>query len=394
MSDAIPTESDKRYGQAFILFGVVAALFLTLGVGTQAISIKFGLVITLLFCVLAPAVAYVRWKGIPVFDGLRLRAVRPGVLVASLLMGAGGWAIAALLAQGLAKLGVPAAPVSFEMGSGLQYALMLGVAAVLPGFCEECLFRGAIQGVLERRGKWFGVIGAGLLFGIFHMDPVRIIAAAYLGIVAGWLVVRTGSLWPAILSHFANNTVAISAGYFLRGATEMPPWMFPSLIGLFVVSLVAFVLLTRSPEFQASVRPSPLASVPAGLSPGVAWGCGIPGVLFGAVAIAGVALLTAMIATEKISDDGAAPEIRSGDQVILMKPSSPVFDVDPGDHIVLKRDGKAIAREVARVEEPKLWILEEVGETEIDIQEIVGVVAQVLPSDRSASRDENKESLH
>ena len=116
-----------------------------------------------------------------------------------------------------------------------------------------------------------------ILFGIFHMDPSRSIAAAYLGIVAGWLVVGTGSLWPAILSHFANNAVAISVGYFLRGAAEMPPWLFPALIGLFVVSLMVFVWLTRSPEFQASVRPSPLASVPAGLSPGVAWGCGIPG---------------------------------------------------------------------------------------------------------------------
>ena len=384
---SVETGSDKRFGQALILFGIVSALFLTLGVTTQAISIPFGLVVTLLFCVLTPAIAFVRWKGISIFEGLRLRAVSPRVLLASLLMGAGGWSIAALLVQGLAKLGVPASPVTLEMGSGMELTLILVVAAVLPGFCEECLFRGAIQGVLERRGKWFGVIFAGVLFGIFHMDPVRIVAAGYLGIIAGWLVIRTGSLWPAILSHFANNFVAISVGYFLRGTTEMPPWLFPALIGLFILSLVAFVWLTRGPEFQAKVRPSPLATVPAGLSPGVAWGCGIPGVLFGAVAIAGVALLSAMIASEKVTDDGAAPKIRSGDQVILMKPGSPVFDVDPEQHVVLKRNGNAIAREVARIDGEKLWILENGGETEIALEDIVGAVVQVIPANRSSQPD-------
>lgn len=390
-SATIETGSDKRFGQAFILFGIAAALFLTLGVGTQAVSLSFGLVVTLLFCVLTPAVLFVRQKRIPILEGLRLRAVSPRVLVASLFMGAGGWAIAALLTLGLTKLGVPSSPVLFEVGSGFEFAITLVVAAVLPGFCEECLFRGAIQGVLERRGKWFGAIVAGLLFGLFHLDPVRIVAASYLGIFGGWLVIRTGSLWPAILSHFANNFIALSVGYILRGTTDLPPWLFPSLIGLFVVSLIAFVWLTRSPGFQASVRPSPLASVPAGLSPGVAWGCGIPGVLFGSAVLAGVALISAMIATEKVTDDGAAPRIRKGDQVILMKPGSPVFDVDSGDHIVLKRDGKALAREVVRVEDQKLWILEEEGETEIAVQDIVGAVAQVIEGKRDDSQGESVE---
>ena len=82
---------------------------------------------------------------------------------------------------------------------------------------EEIIFRGLIQSMLERR--WmitFSVFGGSLsgavaftaaLFGIIHLDAGAVIAlgAIILGLIAGELRRRSGSLLPAIIVHALFN---------------------------------------------------------------------------------------------------------------------------------------------------------------------------------------------
>ena len=192
---------DRRFGQAMVLFLVSLGLLLTLGVGIQAFSLTIGLAFTLLAIVLLPAVLFVRGKNVGIANGLRLRRVQPVLLLLGALSGVGAWSIAVGLHSVITQL-IGSAP---DMGLGSQtaadYLVMLVIGAVMPGICEECLFRGAIQGVLERRGSWFAIVLTGLLFGLFHLDPWRILPAAFLGCVFGWLTVRTQSIVPAIVAH-------------------------------------------------------------------------------------------------------------------------------------------------------------------------------------------------
>jgi membrane protease YdiL (CAAX protease family) len=83
---------------------------------------------------------------------------------------------------------------------------------------EEIIFRGLIQSMLERR--WmitFSVFGGSLsgavaftavLFGIIHLEAGVALAtgAIILGLVAGELRRRSGSLLPAIIVHAVFNT--------------------------------------------------------------------------------------------------------------------------------------------------------------------------------------------
>jgi hypothetical protein len=66
--------------------------------------------------------------------------------------------------------------------------------------------------LLERFSvKWrlgVAIVVAALLFGILHADPV---GAGMFGVVTALLYVRTGSLWPGILIHAANNLIALVA---------------------------------------------------------------------------------------------------------------------------------------------------------------------------------------
>lgn len=375
-----------RYGQAILLYAVACVLMVTVGFGAQAISPRIGLAITLLFVLLLPALLFARWKRVPIREALRLRPVGPALMVTSLLAGIGGWGIAILLVILLDKFGLSAiAGGSLSVSSTAELFLVLIVGAVMPGICEEALFRGAIQGVLERRGKWFAILLSGVLFGLFHMDPVRIIAASLLGVFFGWLVVRTGSIVPAMLAHFANNATAISVGHFFKGDLGTQYWFLASLVVIWLVATFLLYRLTASHDFQNGITTPPLTHVPAGVPTGVAWGCGIPGVIAGLGVIAGMGFLQTLITTASVDDDVLAPRVKSGEQLILMKPSSPVFKLRPETIVVFKRGDQTLAREVSRIDDGRVWISDPLGdEVELDENDLIGSLIQPASSPTSS----------
>lgn len=112
--------------------------------------------------------------------------------------------------------------------SGLGWSLLL-VAVVAP-FTEEFLFRGLIQGGLAARyGERGGIAWTALLFGAMHLNPWQMVSAAIFGVLAGWLMARTGSLIPCVWAHMVGNaavTLLPRVPYEIRGfntpVTEVP----------------------------------------------------------------------------------------------------------------------------------------------------------------------------
>src|SRR6056297_3025717 len=102
-------------------------------------------------------------------------------------------------------------------------ALMIGAT---PAICEELLFRGYVQtrltqslgpvlsrslfpGMTQTLGATLGIFMASLIFAAFHMDPVHVITVFPIGLFLGWITYRSGSLFPAMLGHFLNNTLSV-----------------------------------------------------------------------------------------------------------------------------------------------------------------------------------------
>jgi membrane protease YdiL (CAAX protease family) len=80
---------------------------------------------------------------------------------------------------------------------------------VVPGICEELLFRGAILGLLRRRfPDWAAILLQAFGFAILHGLAFRVPHTFALGLVFGVIVVRSGSIWPTILLHVLHNLVA------------------------------------------------------------------------------------------------------------------------------------------------------------------------------------------
>ena len=83
--------------------------------------------------------------------------------------------------------------------------LFLPVVVVAP-VAEELFFRGLVlRGYVRRYGLTKAVWGSAGLFAVFHLNPWQAVLALPLGLAFAWLVLRTGSLLPAILGHAMVN---------------------------------------------------------------------------------------------------------------------------------------------------------------------------------------------
>jgi hypothetical protein len=121
------------------------------------------------------------------------------------------------------------------------------VIAVVPAFAEEFLFRGVVQRSFEKgiSPRW-GMILAGCIFGLYHLNPFTFIPLAALGIYLGFLAQRAESLWVPIAAHFYNNAFAAVAMYLHLDddalITGKPDEMsFGMLAGTFLVSSLVFI---------------------------------------------------------------------------------------------------------------------------------------------------------
>jgi len=103
--------------------------------------------------------------------------------------------------------------------------LLLIVAAVVPGICEEVAFRGLIQGGIRRTfGVKAGVSVTSLLFAVIHLSPWNFFALIAMGLFLGILREKTGSIWPGALAHTVNNTIALSV--LMLAPTGKESWQY------------------------------------------------------------------------------------------------------------------------------------------------------------------------
>ena len=183
----------------------------------------------------------------------------------------------------------------FEGPDWERWALA-GLAALAAPVCEELTFRGYVQTTLSlRRRPPVAIVAGALLVAALHLDPVRFPALLVLGSHFGWLTWRTGSIWPAVAAHAANNGIA--AGLLLAlGPPETHA--LPSaveLLGTLGIGLAALAVIAAGIRVVAPPPPPPsdaLALADAS-SPSIAWRPGRvpPALLLAAFAAAATLVL-------------------------------------------------------------------------------------------------------
>lgn len=94
--------------------------------------------------------------------------------------------------------------------------LNLIFVAVFAGIGEELFFRGVLQRLFIKAFKnpWAGIILAAFIFSAIHLQFYGFIPRFILGILLGLIYWYSGSLWPAIIAHFAYDALAVIVVHF------------------------------------------------------------------------------------------------------------------------------------------------------------------------------------
>ena len=145
---------------------------------------------------------------------------------------------------------------------------IVGVGA-LAGVFEELFYRGPLQtAFLRKLPPWAAIVLVGLLFGAIHMDLAGLPMRAALGVLLGWLVWRSGSIYPAMLAHGLFDSTSIAMAWWtIRTHGEAALATQPSGLQVErsdVIALVvgAAVIAAGVILFRASLR-RPQAATPA-----------------------------------------------------------------------------------------------------------------------------------
>jgi sodium transport system permease protein len=91
-----------------------------------------------------------------------------------------------------------------------QLIWLLLSMAIIPGVCEEFLFRGYILNrLLKQDNRWQAIMISSVLFGVFHQDLSRLLPTTLAGVMLALITIQSGSLYNAIASHILVNAWGI-----------------------------------------------------------------------------------------------------------------------------------------------------------------------------------------
>lgn len=212
-------DSSNPY-RPYILFTTAFALLATVGSVFQLLlGLHLGLIASQVFIILGVALVYRRvyesrkagqWPSLRKL-GMSIPMI-PLVMVTAIVIG--------LMANILGALTVEIIPGLRDFADAYQETVRqimlaeetanvaLGILAVTVAapICEEILFRGTILPEQRRHETATkAVILNGLLFSLMHLNPMFFVSLALIGIYLAHLTIKTWSVWPAILAHFAIN---------------------------------------------------------------------------------------------------------------------------------------------------------------------------------------------
>lgn len=94
--------------------------------------------------------------------------------------------------------------------------LNLVFVAVFAGVGEELFFRGVLQRLFIKifKSPWAGIIVTAVIFSAIHLQFYGFLPRLVLGILLGLIYWYSGSLWAAIIAHFAYDAMAVVLIHF------------------------------------------------------------------------------------------------------------------------------------------------------------------------------------
>lgn len=208
-----------------VIYLAVMVLFITIGNLVQARGFNSGILITEIVLIALPAFVYIILKKGNLKKELRFNRLRllDGLLVififlfsypVAMFLNLIGNLIISLFGP-LMETPVPI-PENFN-----EFFILLMIVAGSAGICEELLFRGLVMRGYEKAGKWPAIIFTAVLFGGLHLNIQNFFGPLFLGILLGYVVYTTDSIFAGMIGHFTNNAFSVALSFLLMNLPFM-----------------------------------------------------------------------------------------------------------------------------------------------------------------------------
>jgi sodium transport system permease protein len=247
-------------GFAVVVFAILLTLLFYVGSKWQAKDITTGLMQTEVILIYLPAYLIFRITKTNVNDAVRLHMPKLSALGLAILAAVPVLILATKLMD-LVNLVYPI-PTDYllRMSDLLRMKdstlwMKLLVIGMMPGICEEFLFRGYFMSVFRKNGFWSSIIITAFMFAVFHLDPFRGIPVFFLGIWLGFLMRRADSIIVAMVAHALNNSLSILLGEYVTRVPSVPglisdgqfTWLAGALAATVLAGIIALYLrVTRN----------------------------------------------------------------------------------------------------------------------------------------------------
>ena len=117
---------------------------------------------------------------------------------------------------------------------------ILRIVIIAP-IVEEVIFRGIIMSGFSRNyHPAFAIFFSALLFALFHLNPWQFAATFALGLILGYIRIRTGSVIACIAGHVIHNGLVFLSVYYYNDLTNIA-FMKSGIPGNYLIHLLIFL---------------------------------------------------------------------------------------------------------------------------------------------------------
>ena len=121
--------------------------------------------------------------------------------------------------------------------------------AIVPPLCEEYAMRGVVMQPLRKYGEGFAIAMSAMVFAVMHGNLTQVPFAFMAGLIIGYAVCKTGSLWTGMIIHFLNNAFSVASEFLLEKVSDIftQNVIYYGALGVIVlVGIIACLYLVKS----------------------------------------------------------------------------------------------------------------------------------------------------
>ena len=229
---------------------ITVFLFLTLGGLVQNYDLNIGLLFTNIFILLGYVLLVSKIRNLDLKEIFPFKKVKPTIVFRMFFLTIFLYLflipINSLVSTFILK-NIPALEKLLDQiptpSNGIELVKSIFFIAVLPAIFEELFFRGFLFKSLEKFGVKSKIILSSLFFTFLHFNPLNFVGPLFIGMVYGYLRHRTDSIFPSMICHFFNNSLAVILSYFVKATPDSADTDLISNLDIGVAHIVVMIVM-------------------------------------------------------------------------------------------------------------------------------------------------------